>query len=149
MRGRTERKLLDEQEFGAGRLILALQRQGIRTEQLRFIRRRAFHGEGPAGEADRFAQLQCFIISMRARGIEDHDAEGVARPAIVTEKALQAGFFHAGLFVNGGHRAGGGLSRAFAQTRVIGLGTAQEGIDQRGGGRTEIKGGNRATVTGL
>src|SRR5438552_1846706 len=148
-RGRTERKLLNKQEFGAGRLILALQRQEIRTEKLGFVRRRAFHGEGCAGESDGFAQLQSFIISMRARGVKDHDAEGVARPAIVTKKAVQAGFFHAGLFVNGGDRAGGGLSRRFAQTRVIGLGTAPDGIDERGGGRAEIKGGNGATVTGL
>src|SRR5207245_2448006 len=61
----------------------------------------------------------------------------------------QAGLFYAGLFVNGSDRAGGGLSRGFTQARMIGLGAAQDGIDQRGCRGAEIERGDGAAVIGL
>jgi len=58
------------------------------------------------------AQFESFVVRMRASWIENQDAEGVARPAIVAKKALEAGLFHAGLFVNGGDSAGAGFPAA-------------------------------------
>src|SRR5437016_10905660 len=86
---------------------------------------------------------------MGACRVKNHDAEGVAGPAIVTKEALEAGLFCTGLLVNGGDRTGGGVARGFAQASVIGLGTAQDGIDERGGRRAEIERGHGAAVTGL
>ncbi len=86
---------------------------------------------------------------MSARGIENQDAEGVARPAIVAEETLEAGLLHASLFVNGGNSSGGGLACGFAQARVIGLGTAQNGIDERGRRGPEIERSDGASVAGL
>src|SRR5712692_931524 len=53
------------------------------------------------------------------------------------------------LFMNRGDRAGGGLACGIAQPRVISLGAAQDGIDERGGCGAEIEGGDGAAVIGL
>jgi len=73
----------------------------------------------------------------------------VAGPAIVAKEALEAGLFHAGLFVDASDGAGGGLARGFAQAGVIGLRAPQDGIDEGGGRGAEIERGDGATVTGL
>src|SRR5258708_24484226 len=70
-------------------------------------------------------------------------------PTIVAKEALKAGFFHASLFVDARDGAGGGLSRGFAQARVISLGAAEDGIDERGGRGAESEGGDGAAVIGL
>src|SRR5258708_5823108 len=70
-------------------------------------------------------------------------------PTIVAKEALKAGFFHASLFVDARDGAGGGLSRGFAQARVISVGAAEDGIDERGGRGAEIEGGDGAAVIGL
>src|SRR5258708_28322008 len=71
----------------------------------------------------------------------------MARPAVVAEEALKAGFFHTGLFMDAGDRASSGLPSGFAQTRVIGLGAAQVGIDEGGGSGAEIERGDRSRDT--
>src|SRR4029077_11996615 len=88
---------------------------------------------------------------MGARGIEDQDAEGVAGPAIVAKIFFKAGFFYAGLLVNAcdGAGNGSGIRSGFAQARVIGLGAAQDGIDEGGGRGAEIKRGDGTAVIGL
>src|SRR6266436_6775117 len=86
---------------------------------------------------------------MGARGIEDQNAEGMARPAIVAEEAFEAGLLDAGLFVDARDSAGSGVPSSFAQARVISLGTAQDGINQGGGSGPEIERGNGAGVTGF
>lgn len=53
--GGAERKLLEEQEFGCGGLVLAKQRQAIRAEEFGFVRGGVFHGESAAGETGVFA----------------------------------------------------------------------------------------------
>src|SRR5713226_2268131 len=70
-------------------------------------------------------------------------------PAIVTKEALEAGLFYASLLVDARDGARCGIRGGFAQARVIGLGAAQDGIDERGGRGAEIKGGDGAAVTGL
>src|SRR5258707_644398 len=86
---------------------------------------------------------------MRARGIEKQNAESVARPAIITKKAFEAGLLDAGLFVDAGDSAGSGIAGGFAQARVISLRAAQDGIDERGGRGAEVEGGKGAAVNGL
>ena len=61
---------------------------------------------------------------MRAGGIEEQDAEGVPGPAVVAEKAIEAGLLDLGLFVNGSDAARQAVFRRFAQTRVVSLGPA-------------------------
>src|SRR5258707_344315 len=52
-------------------------------------------------------QLDIFVISMTARRIEEEQTKRVARPAIVTEIALETRLFDARLFVNGSDGVGG------------------------------------------
>src|SRR5260370_32889401 len=86
---------------------------------------------------------------MRARGIEKQNAESVARPAIITKKAFEAGLLDAGLFVDAADSAGSGIAGGFAQARVISLRAAQDGIDERGGRGKEVEGGKGAAIGGL
>src|SRR5207249_10409807 len=88
-------------------------------------------------------------VRVRAIGVENHDAEGVARPPVVTKEALQAGLLDTGLFVNGSDRASGRLPRGFPQARVISLWAAQDGIDECGSRGPEIEGREGAAVIGL
>ncbi len=53
----------------------------------------------------------------------------MARPAIITEVALETRLFDACLFVDGGDRAGRVLGD-FAKPRMIGLRPAQDGVDE-------------------
>src|SRR5260370_36434823 len=86
---------------------------------------------------------------MGARGIEKQNAESVARPAIITKKAFEAGLLDAGLFVDAADSAGSGIAGGFAQARVISLRAAQDGIDERGGRGTGVEGGKGAAISGL
>src|SRR6266478_6148333 len=115
----------------------------------RLRKARSFYAESATGESGVFTQFKGFIVGVRASGIEDQDAESVAGPAIVTKIFLKAGLFHAGLFVDARDGAGGGLACGIAQARVIGLGAAQDGIDERGGRGAEIERGDGAAVIGL
>src|SRR5438128_1179818 len=148
-RGGAESGLLEQQKFGGRRVRLALQRQGIGAEKLGFVWRGILYGEDATGKSGVFPQFENFVIGVSAMRIKNHDAEGVARPAIVAKEALEAGFFDAGLFVNGSDGAGGGLSRGFAQARVIGLGAAEDRVDERGGRRAKIERGDGAAVIGF
>src|ERR1700694_2598734 len=107
------------------------------------------HGEGAAGETGVFLQFQSFVICVGARRIEEQDAESVAGPAVVAEKAFEAGFFDASLLVNGSYLTRGGLSGGFTQAGVIRLGPAENGIDECSGRGTEVQRGDRSAVAGL
>ena len=109
----------------------------------------AVHGICAPGKARVFAQLQSFVVGVRARWIEKQNAKRMARPAVVAEKALEARLFDAGLFVNGSDFARSRSSRGFAQTRMIRLGPAQNGVNERGSSRPEVERGDGSTVAGL
>src|SRR5579863_400257 len=98
-----------------------------------------------AGESWIFLQLNVFVIGLGARGIEQEQTKSVAGPAIVTEIAFEPGLLDARLLVNGGDGAGGGFG-GVAQAGVIGLGAADDGIDERGGGRTKVEGRDGAAI---
>src|SRR5580692_5366843 len=73
----------------------------------------------------------------------------MARPAIIAEKTLETGFLDESLFVNGCDGAWSRGFRGFAETRVVSLGPALDGIDKGGAGKTKIEGGDCAAVSGL
>ena len=149
MGGGAESILLDEQQFWRSGFRLAVKSERVCAEKLRFVGSGILHSEYPAGKAGVFLQLESFVVGMRARRIEKQDAESVARPAIVTEKTLEAGLLDASLFVDRSDRVGGGLSGGFAQGGVIGLRPAQDGIHHRRGSRAEIERRDGPAVSGL
>src|ERR1700693_3363009 len=104
------------------------------------------HDKSASGKTRNLAQLHGCVVGVRARGIEKQNAKCVPWPAVVAEKALEAGLFDAGLLVNGSDLARGRLSRSFSQTRVIGLGPAQNGVYERRGSRPEVKRGNGPAI---
>src|SRR5260370_42136004 len=118
----------------------------MRGEKLSGGRRGVFQGEDGAGKAGGFAGLERCVIRMRSIRVEDQDAESMARPAIVTKKALQARFLHAGLFVDAGDSASGGVFRGLAQARGVWPGTTGKGIDEGGPGVGGIVRGDGAAV---
>src|SRR5438874_7974067 len=144
-----KREMLEEQKFLRRGFRFAAEMQRVCAEKIGVERGGSFHGECAAGKTSVFAQLESFVVRLGARRIENQDAEGVARPAVIAKKALKARLLDAGLLVNGDSRAGGAGSRGFAQARVISLGAAQDGIDERGSGGTKIQRGNSSAVAGL
>ena len=141
--------MLEEQKFLRRGFRFAAEMQRVRAEKIGVESGGSFHGECAAGKTSVFAQLESFVVRLRARRIENQDAEGVARPAVIAKKALEARLLDAGLLVNGDGRAGGAGSRGFAQARVISLGAAQDGIDERGSSGAEIERGDGSAVTGF
>src|SRR6266478_5762163 len=97
--------------------------------QLDFAFRGAADAKLAAREARILLQLDILVIRVSARGIEEEQSKGVARPAIITEVALETRLFDACLFVDGGDRAGRVLGD-FAKPRMIGLRPAQDGVDE-------------------
>ena len=79
---------------------------------------------------------------------EQQQAEGVARPAIVIEPALEALFLRANLIVNGLRDLRFGR-RQIANLGVIRLRAAHRRIDQRDVGRAEIERRESGAVIGL
>src|SRR5258708_34765123 len=145
----TEGVFLDEQQFRPRCIGFAEKSQRVRAKKLNVMRIGILDGVAAAGKTRVFMQLQIFVIRVRARGIEEQNAEGVTGPAIVTKEALQARLFHPGLLVNGSDCAGGGFSCGFAQSRVVSLGLAQDGIDKRSRSGAEIERGDGAAVARL
>src|SRR6059058_11193 len=142
-------EMLEEQKFLRRGFRFAAEMKRVCAEKIGVERGGSFHRECAAGKTSVFAQLESFVVRLGARRIENQDAEGVARPAVIAKKALEARLLDAGLLVNGDGRAGGAGSRGFAQARVISLGAAQDGIHERGGRGTKIERGNGSAVAGL
>src|ERR1700687_3705377 len=82
------------------------------------MRRPIVGGELAARESRVFAERESFIVGVRARRIEEKQAKRVARPAVVVQKALQAGFFDQSLFVSGGCRRCWAVGRSGAARMV-------------------------------
>src|SRR5713226_2246043 len=118
------------------------------TNQLGFAFRGAADTKRAAGKAGILLKLDILVIRVTARGIEEEQTKGVARPAIVTEVALETGLFDACLFVDGDDGAGRVVGD-FAKPRMIGLRAAQDGIDKGRSGRAKIKGRDGAPVRRL
>src|SRR6266481_6510608 len=109
-------------------IIFAMPGERRFANQLDFSFRGAADAKLAAGEARILLQLDILVIRVTARGIEEEQSKGVARPAVVTEVALETRLFNSCLFVDGGD----GASRVigdFAKPRVISLRATQDGID--------------------
>src|SRR6266849_4894200 len=109
----------------------------------------AVHNKYAPGKARVFAELQSFIVGVRARWIKKQDAKRVPWPAVVAEKALEAGLLDACLLVNGSNLPRGRLSRSLAQGRVVRLRPAQNGVYERRSGRPEIERGDGPPIAGF
>src|ERR1700747_2042207 len=144
-----EGKMFENNKPRRGGPRFVVKHQRVRAGQLATPGSEIFDAEDAAGKSGIFAQLESLIVGLRARRIKNQNAESVTRPTVVAKEALEAGFFDARLFVDGGDRSGNRGSRSFAQARVVSLGTAQDGIDERDGSRTKVQGGDGAAVAGL
>src|SRR2546429_109738 len=144
-----EGKMFENNKPRRGGPRFVVKQQRVRAGQLGTPGSGIFDAEDAAGKSGIFAQLESLIVGLRARRIKNQNAESVTRPTVVAKEALEAGFFDARLFVDGGDRSGNRGSRSFAQARVVSLGTAQDGIDERDGSRTKVQGGDGAAVAGL
>src|SRR5712692_10981658 len=109
----------------------------------------AVQDKGATGKARVFAELQSFIVGVRARWIKKQDAKRVPWPAVVAEKALEAGLLDACLLVNGSNLPRGRLSRSLAQGRVVRLRPAQNRVYERRSSRPEVERGDGPTDIGL
>src|ERR1700723_395429 len=99
------------------------------------------------GERRIFRQLRSAAIRMFLLAAEKQQAETVARPAVVIEPAIQAGFFRARLLVNG-LSAMRLASFQILELRVVGLWAARERIHQRRVRLAAIECGDCATIGG-
>src|SRR2546430_8178758 len=109
-----KREMLEEQKLLRRGFRFAAEMQRVCAEKIGVERDGSFHGECAAGKTSVFAQLESFVVRLGARRIENQDAEGVARPAVIAKKALEARLLDAGLLVNGGDGTRGGRVGGFA-----------------------------------
>ncbi len=123
----TKRKQFRDREARPG---VAFSMPGERrfANQLGFAFGGAADAKLIASEAGILLQLDALVIRVTARGIEEEQSKGVARPAIITEVALETRLFNSCLFVDGGDGAGRVIGD-FAKPRVISLRATQDGID--------------------
>src|ERR1700738_5654064 len=112
------------------------------AKQLGFALGGAFDVKRATSETGILLKLDIFVIGVTARRIEEQQTKGVARPTIVTEKALETRLLNARLFVNRSDGAGGIVGN-FAKARVIGLRAAQDRIDEGWTRGTKIWSGER------
>src|SRR5215831_12364516 len=144
-----EREIFEKEKPQRRRLRSVAGKQRARTKELGTAGSGIFDAESAARKSGVLAQLQSLIVGLGARRIKDQHKESVTRPAVVVKEALEAGFFDARLFVDGGDRAGHRGSRSFAQARVVSLGTAQDGIDERDCHGAKVQGSDGAAIAGL
>src|SRR5215472_9513982 len=149
MRTWIEGEMFEKEKPRRRRLRFVVEKQRARTKELGTAGSGIFDAESAASKTGVLAQLQSLIVGLGARGIKDQNAESVTRPAVVAKEALEAGFFDACLFVDGGDRAGHSGSRSFAQARVVSLGTAQDGIDERDTSGAKVQSSDGAAIAGL
>src|ERR1700680_4274286 len=125
--------------------MLSLQYKGSLACKFGVVRRPVVRGKIPARESGVLVERESLIVGVRARRVEEKQAKRVAWPAVVVQKALQAGFFDQGLFVSGGGRGRGAIGR-ITQACVVGLGTPQNRIDERRIGGAKIQRRQRTAV---
>src|SRR5580704_2803686 len=101
-----------------------------------------------AGKSGVLPKFKGFVGRGITRRNKEKKSKGVARPAIVEEKPLKAFLFDFGLLVCGGGRRGRAIV-GITQAGMIRLGTSQNRIDERRGGRAKIQRRERATVRGF
>src|SRR6202008_119030 len=110
------------------------------ADQVGMTRRGILNLKNAGGDAGKFIELEHFIFSQSASRVTENQAEGLARKAVVAEKAFEIGFLDADLIVDGNGSAGRRCGRrGFLQAGMVSLRAPRNRIDQGGAARAEIK----------
>src|SRR5271155_1571389 len=94
-----QRKMLRDTCFGVRSRSGSRPRNNPIANEVGILGRGALDSKNAAGKSGVFMELESFVVGRSKRWIKKKYPEGVTRPAIVLQKALQADFFDFGLFV--------------------------------------------------
>ena len=100
MRGRAEEEALGDRETnGIGGIGRKFREKNFKL-QIGIGGRRIPQIEIPGSDRRAFASLEILVVGERTSGVEQEQADGVARETVVAEKALEVGLLDTDLVMN-------------------------------------------------